>query len=166
MDTQRLNLHAYREILAILWLFYITYTITNALPHADIGDYAELTIQFSGIPKTQYNDSSWQSRLLNGVQLAITEIHTDLLSELIELVGVRVVTQNNSEIITKDSNILKRQAGANTVVFVYVDVNILPAEYTSQSIGDSFQVTTHECMYVFMGISSFKICLSLFSLIE
>ncbi len=56
-----------------------------------------------------------------------------------------MVTQNNSEIVSVDSkDILKRQATPPTqMVFVYVDVNILPADITSQSIGKAFDVSTH-----------------------
>ncbi len=131
------------------WHFVLVLHLSSyhLLPRADIGDYAELTIQFSGIPKSQYNDSSWQSRLLKGVQCAIAQKHTNLPLYLIELVGVRVAIQNSSQIIDDSKDILKRQAGAETVVYVYVDVNILPAEYTSQSIGESFQVATHVRMH-------------------
>ena len=56
---------------------------------------------------------------------------------LVEVVAVRAVEQDAAD----SPDFLKREAESNKVLYLYVDVNILPLEYSSDRIASAKQVS-------------------------
>ena len=90
-----------------------------------MGEYGSVTLQFSDLP-SNFNNSDWQERLKMSVKSAIVNAIPADQRQLV-LVEVR--------------DFLKRAAESKKVLYLYVDANILPLEYSSERTASAKQVS-------------------------